>query len=254
MVPTHQRCPYQSPAGKFPSTDWQAHQERTKRVPSFISSLLLLVICGCIWVFFCCLCFFKAHSLCPQDSMDSLYRRLERSKQMQTVLRAFEARDRNLLEDNLWRVSFWSCASVLVMLCVALTQVCVALTRHTTICWVWSHLQSQKNEFSQNHLSSCRSSLSGSYLMTSGGSIRRSVILPKENQHSNTEILDSTVIWLDHFCSTHLDEQPCKEWSKVFYCGLNVNIEPQTNKEMCSYWTEQLCSLSRSLESFVLKG
>uniref|UniRef100_A0A3Q1GTP6 GOLD domain-containing protein n=1 Tax=Acanthochromis polyacanthus TaxID=80966 RepID=A0A3Q1GTP6_9TELE len=48
--------------------------------------------------------------------------RLERSRQMQTVLRAFEARDRNLLEDNLWRVSFWSCASVLVMLCVALTS------------------------------------------------------------------------------------------------------------------------------------
>lgn len=59
----------------------------------------------------------------PQESMDSLHRRLERSRQMQTVLRAFEARDRNLLEDNLWRVSFWSCASVLVMLCVALTQV-----------------------------------------------------------------------------------------------------------------------------------
>ncbi|XP_008286748.1 transmembrane emp24 domain-containing protein 1b [Stegastes partitus] len=58
-----------------------------------------------------------------RESMDSLHRRLERSRQMQTVLRAFEARDRNLLEDNLWRVSFWSCASVLVMLCVALTQV-----------------------------------------------------------------------------------------------------------------------------------
>ncbi|XP_029993322.1 transmembrane emp24 domain-containing protein 1b [Sphaeramia orbicularis] len=58
-----------------------------------------------------------------RESMDSLHRRLERSRQMQTVLRAFEARDRNLLEDNLWRVSFWSCASVLVMLCVAFTQV-----------------------------------------------------------------------------------------------------------------------------------
>ncbi|XP_030270503.1 transmembrane emp24 domain-containing protein 1b [Sparus aurata] len=58
-----------------------------------------------------------------RESMDSLHKRLERSRQMQTVLRAFEARDRNLLEDNLWRVSFWSCASVLVMLCVALTQV-----------------------------------------------------------------------------------------------------------------------------------
>uniref|UniRef100_A0A672I0I9 Transmembrane p24 trafficking protein 1b n=1 Tax=Salarias fasciatus TaxID=181472 RepID=A0A672I0I9_SALFA len=58
-----------------------------------------------------------------RESMDSLHKRLERSRQMQTVLRAYEARDRNLLEDNLWRVSFWSCASVLVMLCVALTQV-----------------------------------------------------------------------------------------------------------------------------------
>lgn len=55
--------------------------------------------------------------------MDALHKRLERSRQVQTVLKAFEARDRNLLEDNLWRVSFWSCASVLVMLCVALTQV-----------------------------------------------------------------------------------------------------------------------------------
>lgn len=62
-------------------------------------------------------------SLLPQEYMDSVQKRLERSRQMQTVLRAFEARDRNLLEDNLWRVSFWSCASVLVMLCVALTQV-----------------------------------------------------------------------------------------------------------------------------------
>lgn len=58
-----------------------------------------------------------------RESMDSLHQRLERSRQMQTVLRAFEARDRNLQEDNLWRVSFWSTASVLVMLCVAFTQV-----------------------------------------------------------------------------------------------------------------------------------
>ncbi|KAK2815870.1 hypothetical protein Q5P01_026337 [Channa striata] len=58
-----------------------------------------------------------------RESMDSLHKRLERSRQMQAVLRAFEARDRNLLEDNLWRVSFWSCASMLVMVCVALTQV-----------------------------------------------------------------------------------------------------------------------------------
>ncbi|KTF91621.1 hypothetical protein cypCar_00036694 [Cyprinus carpio] len=62
-------------------------------------------------------------SVFPQESMETVHRRLERSRQMQTVLRAFEARDRNLLEDNLWRVSFWSCVSLLVMLSVALTQV-----------------------------------------------------------------------------------------------------------------------------------
>ncbi|XP_076841980.1 transmembrane emp24 domain-containing protein 1b [Brachyhypopomus gauderio] len=56
-------------------------------------------------------------------SIDSVHRHLERSRQMQTVLRAFEARDRNLLEDNLWRVSFWSCTCLVVMLMVAVTQV-----------------------------------------------------------------------------------------------------------------------------------
>lgn len=58
-----------------------------------------------------------------RESMDSVHRRLERSRQMQTALRAHEARDRYLLEDNLWRVSFWSCVSLLVMLTVAFTQV-----------------------------------------------------------------------------------------------------------------------------------
>ncbi|KAJ8251376.1 hypothetical protein GJAV_G00220680 [Gymnothorax javanicus] len=59
-----------------------------------------------------------------KESVESVHRRLERSRQMQTVLRAFEARDRNLLEDNLWRVSFWSCVNLLVMLAVAVAQVC----------------------------------------------------------------------------------------------------------------------------------
>ncbi|XP_076143465.1 transmembrane emp24 domain-containing protein 1b [Alosa pseudoharengus] len=58
-----------------------------------------------------------------RESMDSVHRRLERSRQMQTALRAHEARDRYLLEDNLWRVSFWSCVSLLVLLTVAFTQV-----------------------------------------------------------------------------------------------------------------------------------
>lgn len=55
--------------------------------------------------------------------MDSVYQHLERSRQVLTVLRAFEARDRYLLEDNLWRVSFWSCLNMLVMLTVAVTQI-----------------------------------------------------------------------------------------------------------------------------------
>ncbi|AWP19060.1 putative transmembrane emp24 domain-containing protein 1 [Scophthalmus maximus] len=55
--------------------------------------------------------------------MDSVYQRLERSRQVLTSLRASEARDRFLLEDNLWRVSFWSCLNMLVMLTVAAAQI-----------------------------------------------------------------------------------------------------------------------------------
>ncbi|XP_067312799.1 transmembrane emp24 domain-containing protein 1a [Pseudorasbora parva] len=58
-----------------------------------------------------------------RDTMDAVHKNLERSRQLQTTLRAFEARDRYLLEDNLWRVSFWSSVSLLVMISVALTQV-----------------------------------------------------------------------------------------------------------------------------------
>ncbi|KAM3864427.1 transmembrane emp24 domain-containing protein 1a [Diretmus argenteus] len=56
-------------------------------------------------------------------SMDAVYRRLEKSRQVQAALRTFEARDRYLLEDNLWRVSFWSCLNLLVMLTVAAAQI-----------------------------------------------------------------------------------------------------------------------------------
>lgn len=164
--------------------------------------------------------------------MDSLHRRLERSKQMQTVLRAFEARDRNLLEDNLWRVSFWSCASVLVMLCVALTQVGVALSPH---CWFRSN---QRNGLTGNDLFSCRSTLSGNCSMISGGSVLRCVILPKEtwlqkksgvNNHFIRPIFFHCSISKDH----KPDVQPGEERSNVFNSAFNVNIEPQTNKEIC---------------------
>lgn len=55
--------------------------------------------------------------------LDSVHQHLERSRQVLTVLRTLEARDRYLLEDNLWRVSFWSCLNMFVMLTVAVTQI-----------------------------------------------------------------------------------------------------------------------------------
>ncbi|CAN9505615.1 unnamed protein product [Ophioblennius macclurei] len=58
-----------------------------------------------------------------RTKMDSVYRQLEKSRQILATLRALEARDRYLLEDNLWRVSFWSCMNFFVMLTVAVTQV-----------------------------------------------------------------------------------------------------------------------------------
>lgn len=61
--------------------------------------------------------------LCLQAQMDLVYQNLEKSRQVLAALRAFEARDRYLLEDNLWRVSFWSCLNLLVMSAVAVTQI-----------------------------------------------------------------------------------------------------------------------------------
>ncbi|XP_034046711.1 transmembrane emp24 domain-containing protein 1-like [Thalassophryne amazonica] len=58
-----------------------------------------------------------------RTKMDSVHQHLERSRQVQTSLRAFEARDRYLLEDNLWRVSFWSCFNLFVLLTVSVTQI-----------------------------------------------------------------------------------------------------------------------------------
>ncbi|XP_037333506.2 transmembrane emp24 domain-containing protein 1a isoform X2 [Pungitius pungitius] len=55
--------------------------------------------------------------------LDTVHRHLEESRQVLTALRTREARDRHLLEDNLWRVSFWSCLNVLVLLVVAVTQI-----------------------------------------------------------------------------------------------------------------------------------
>lgn len=60
----------------------------------------------------------------PQESIETMRIRLERSIQVLTLLRAFEARDRNLQEGNLERVNFWSAVNVAVLLLVAVLQVC----------------------------------------------------------------------------------------------------------------------------------
>ncbi|XP_003964787.3 transmembrane emp24 domain-containing protein 1a [Takifugu rubripes] len=58
-----------------------------------------------------------------RESMDSVYLNMERSRQVLSGLRALEARDRYLLEDNLWRVSFWSCINLLVVFAVGVIQI-----------------------------------------------------------------------------------------------------------------------------------
>lgn len=55
--------------------------------------------------------------------MDLVYWNLELSRQALSALRAFEARDRYLLEANLWSVSFWSCINLLVIVGVGVTQI-----------------------------------------------------------------------------------------------------------------------------------
>ncbi|KAM6962777.1 transmembrane emp24 domain-containing protein 5 [Aplochiton taeniatus] len=57
------------------------------------------------------------------DSINSVKARLGKSLHIQTVLRAFEARDRNLQESNYDRVNMWSATNVLLMMLVSGLQV-----------------------------------------------------------------------------------------------------------------------------------
>lgn len=59
----------------------------------------------------------------PQDTINNVKSRLGKSVQIQTVLRAFEARDRNLQESNFDRVNFWSVVNLVVMMVVSAVQV-----------------------------------------------------------------------------------------------------------------------------------
>ncbi|NWR61149.1 TMED1 protein, partial [Bucorvus abyssinicus] len=58
-----------------------------------------------------------------KESIETMRSRLERSIQLQTLLRAFEARDRKLQEHNLGRVTLWSAVNLAVLGLVALLQV-----------------------------------------------------------------------------------------------------------------------------------
>ncbi|XP_015211713.1 transmembrane emp24 domain-containing protein 5 [Lepisosteus oculatus] len=57
------------------------------------------------------------------ETINSVKARLGKSVQIQTLLRAFEARDRNLQESNYERVNLWSCTNLLVMVLVSGVQV-----------------------------------------------------------------------------------------------------------------------------------
>uniref|UniRef100_A0A8D0DPA8 Transmembrane p24 trafficking protein 5 n=1 Tax=Salvator merianae TaxID=96440 RepID=A0A8D0DPA8_SALMN len=57
------------------------------------------------------------------ESVTSVKSRLSKSIQIQTLLRAFEARDRNIQESNFDRVNFWSMVNLTVMVVVSAVQV-----------------------------------------------------------------------------------------------------------------------------------
>lgn len=57
------------------------------------------------------------------ESINSIKSRLSKSGHIQTLLRAFEARDRNIQESNFDRVNFWSMVNLVVMVVVSAIQV-----------------------------------------------------------------------------------------------------------------------------------
>ncbi|XP_056133259.1 transmembrane emp24 domain-containing protein 5 [Lampris incognitus] len=57
------------------------------------------------------------------DTINNVKARLGKSLQIQTVLRAFEARDRNLQESNFERVNIWSLMNLVIMVLVSGVQV-----------------------------------------------------------------------------------------------------------------------------------
>ncbi|XP_054837461.1 transmembrane emp24 domain-containing protein 5 [Eublepharis macularius] len=57
------------------------------------------------------------------ESVNSVKSRLSKSIQIQNLLKAFEARDRNIQESNFDRVNFWSMVNLAIMVIVSAVQV-----------------------------------------------------------------------------------------------------------------------------------
>ncbi|KAB1274634.1 Transmembrane emp24 domain-containing protein 5 [Camelus dromedarius] len=69
-------------------------------------------------------CFDNTFStISEKESINSIKSRLSKSGHIQTLLRAFEARDRNIQESNFDRVNFWSMVNLVVMVVVSAIQV-----------------------------------------------------------------------------------------------------------------------------------
>ena len=58
-----------------------------------------------------------------QNIIENVKVNLEKSVQMQNLVKMFEARDRNIQENNFERVNLWSSIFLFVMISVGLTQV-----------------------------------------------------------------------------------------------------------------------------------
>ncbi|XP_045176412.2 transmembrane emp24 domain-containing protein 5-like [Mercenaria mercenaria] len=58
-----------------------------------------------------------------KDMLDKMGQNLDKSRNLQTVLKMYEARDRNIVESNFDRVNFFSCVQLAIMLSVGLVQV-----------------------------------------------------------------------------------------------------------------------------------
>ena len=63
------------------------------------------------------------------ESINSIKSRLSKSGRIQSLLRAFEACDRNIEESNFDRVNFWSMVNLVVMVLVSAIQVYMLKSR-----------------------------------------------------------------------------------------------------------------------------